>query len=203
MRAISTVRRRRRSRAWRAHPIRRSRRSGTTCSRIFICAAAGRKMPNAKRPRVAGWSRGVRADARLLLTMCCAVGVGCRAAPTTTSQVAALPQHVLIVTIDTLRADHLGCYGYANIATPNMDRLAREGAMALAATVPAPITRPSHISIFTGLYPAQHGIRDNISRALDRDVPTMAEAFKAAGFETAGFVSSIVLSRQSGLARGF
>lgn len=114
-----------------------------------------------------------------------------------------LPRHVLIVTIDTLRADRLGCYGNREVATPNFDRVAREGALAVEATVQAPITRPSHISIFTGLYPAQHGIRDNISRALAPDVPTMAEAFKAAGFDTAGFVSSIVLSRQSGLARGF
>ena len=107
------------------------------------------------------------------------------------------------MTIDTLRADHLGCYGDDRIATPNIDRLAREGAIVLEATVPTPITRPSHVSIFTGLYPAQHGIRDNISRALAPDIPTLAEAFKAAGFETAGFVSSIVLSAQSGLARGF
>ena len=84
-----------------------------------------------------------------------------------------------------------------------MDRLAREGAMALEASVHVPMTRPSHVSILTGLYPAQHGIRDNISTALAADVPTLAEAFKAAGFRTAGFVSSIVLSRQSGLGRGF
>src|SRR5262249_51192306 len=87
--------------------------------------------------------------------------------------------------------------------TPKLDRLAREGALAVDAMAPAPITRPSHVSLFTGLYPAEHGIRDNISRALAADVPTMAEAFKAAGYETAGFVSSIVLSRQSGLGRGF
>ena len=110
---------------------------------------------------------------------------------------------MLIVTIDTLRADHLGIYGNPAVATPNMDRWAREGAIALNATVHAPLTRPSHISIFTGLYPAQHGIRDNISRALAPDVPTLAEAFKAAGFKTAAFVSSIVLSAQSGLGRGF
>jgi arylsulfatase A-like enzyme/Flp pilus assembly protein TadD len=110
---------------------------------------------------------------------------------------------VLIITIDTLRADRLGCYGSDRAETPNMDRLAREGAMAPEATVPAPITRPSHVTIFTGLYPAQHGIRDNISRALAPDVPTLAETFKTAGYETAGFVSSIVLSGQSGLGRGF
>jgi choline-sulfatase len=114
-----------------------------------------------------------------------------------------LPDHVLIVTVDTLRADRLGVYGGRGVETPNMDRLAREGAMAPEANVQAPLTRPSHVSLFTGLYPAQHGIRDNISPALAADVPTMAEAFKTAGFRTAGFVSSIVLSRQSGLGRGF
>src|SRR5262249_25569048 len=115
----------------------------------------------------------------------------------------ALPQHVVIVTIDTLRADHLGCYGDERIATPNIDRLAREGAIALEATAPTPITRPSHVSIFTGLYPAQHGIRGHIARVLAPNSRTLAEASKAAGFETAGFVSSIVLSAQSGLGRGF
>jgi choline-sulfatase len=141
----------------------------------------------------------VRADVGLLVAAWCATS--CVARDPATAP--ALPQHVLIVTIDTLRADHLGCYGDERIATPNIDRLAREGAIALEATVPTPITRPSHVSIFTGLYPAQHGIRDNISRALAPDIPTLAEAFKAAGFETAGFVSSIVLSAQSGLGRGF
>lgn len=141
----------------------------------------------------------MRAEIALFVAACCVTGC-------TTQDSAvqpARPQHVLIVTVDTLRADHLACYGDERIATPNIDRLAREGAIALDATVPAPITRPSHVSIFTGLYPAQHGIRDNISRALAPDVPTLAETFKAAGFDTAGFVSSIVLSAQSGLGRGF
>ena len=141
----------------------------------------------------------MRADLGLLVAAWCATGCVLRDPATAP----ALPRHVLIVTIDTLRADHLGCYGDERIATPNIDRLAHDGAIALEATVPTPITRPSHVSIFTGLYPAQHGIRDNISRALAPDIPTLAEAFKAAGFETAGFVSSIVLSAQSGLGRGF
>ena len=141
----------------------------------------------------------MRADLGLLVTVCgLSACVARDPAPAPPS-----PQHVLVVTIDTLRADRLGCYGAHDVATPNMDRLAREGAMAIEATVPAPITRPSHVSIFTGLDPAQHGIRDNISRALAPDVPTLAEAYKTAGFETAGFVSSIVLSAQSGLGRGF
>ena len=66
-----------------------------------------------------------------------------------------------------------------------------------------PLTRPSHISLFTGLYPAEHGIRDNVSPPLGGKVPVLAEILQQNGFKTAAFVSSIVLSRQSGLARGF
>ena len=139
---------------------------------------------------------------RLLVAAVVAMLGGCTPHPPVAFAPAA-PQHVLIVTIDTLRADRLGCYGSTSVLTPHLDRLARDGAIAPEATVQAPITRPSHVSLFTGLYPAQHGIRDNISRALAPDVPTLAEAFKAAGFKTAGFVSSIVLSAQSGLGRGF
>jgi arylsulfatase A-like enzyme/Flp pilus assembly protein TadD len=113
------------------------------------------------------------------------------------------PQHVLVVTIDTLRADRLGAYGATDVATPAIDRLAREGGLAAEALVHVPLTRPSHVSIFTGLYPSQHGVRDNISPPLAATVPTLASVFKAAGFHTSAFVSSIVLSAQSGLARGF
>ena len=110
---------------------------------------------------------------------------------------------VLFITIDTLRADRLGVYGATNVETPNMDLLAREGAWARHSTVHVPLTRPSHISIFTGRYPAGHGIRDNVTPALAADVPLLAERFHREGFSTAAFVSSVVLTRQSGLARGF
>ena len=113
------------------------------------------------------------------------------------------PRHLVLVTIDTLRADHLGCYGNRDVETPHLDRLAREGALALDMSVQVPLTRPSHTTILTGLYPAEHGIRDNVSPALGAEVPTLATRLKGAGFETAAFVSSVVLSRQSGLARGF
>jgi arylsulfatase A-like enzyme/Flp pilus assembly protein TadD len=112
-------------------------------------------------------------------------------------------RNLLFITIDTLRADRVGVYGAKNVATPNLDRLAREGALARHATVQVPLTRPSHISIFTGRYPAEHGIRDNVAPALGQDVPLMAETLKAAGFATGGFISSIVLARPSGLERGF
>jgi choline-sulfatase len=115
----------------------------------------------------------------------------------------AAARNLVLVTIDTLRADRLGCYGSADVATPNLDRLAREGALASEATAHVPLTRPSHVSLFTGLLPSSHGIRDNVSPALLPQVPTLASILKQAGFRTGAFVSSIVLSRQSGLDRGF
>lgn len=118
-------------------------------------------------------------------------------APTPTAR------HVVVVTIDTLRADRLGAYGNTTVATPHMDRLAQQGAIALHAAAHVPLTRPSHVSLFTGLYPSEHGLRDNVSPPLASDVPLFADLLKQQGFETAAFVSSIVLSKQSGLARGF
>jgi arylsulfatase A-like enzyme/Flp pilus assembly protein TadD len=115
----------------------------------------------------------------------------------------AVAENVLLITIDTLRADRVGVYGATTVETPNLDRLAREGAFARHATAHVPLTRPSHVSIFTGLYPAEHGIRDNVSPALAPDVPLLAERFKAQGHATGAFVASVVLTRQSGLARGF
>ena len=110
---------------------------------------------------------------------------------------------VLIVTIDTLRADRVGVYGAKNVETPNIDRLAAEGTWAPQADVHVPLTRPSHVSLFTGRYPDEHGVRDNISPPLAPDVPVLAERFQRAGTPTAAFIASAVLDRQSGLARGF
>jgi choline-sulfatase len=109
----------------------------------------------------------------------------------------------VLITIDTLRADRLGAYGNTTVATPNLDRLAREGAMALHTSAQVPLTRPSHVSLLTGLYPAEHGIRDNVSPPLRPGVPLLAEILQQRGFRTGAFVSSIVLSKQSGLGRGF
>jgi arylsulfatase A-like enzyme/Tfp pilus assembly protein PilF len=112
-------------------------------------------------------------------------------------------RNLVLVTIDTLRADRLGAYGNTTVATPNLDRLAREGAIALHASAQVPLTRPSHVSLLTGLYPAEHGIRDNVSPPLRPGVPLLAEILQQRGFRTGAFVSSIVLSKQSGLGRGF
>src|SRR5262249_44805649 len=93
--------------------------------------------------------------------------------------------------------------GARRAATPTIDRLALEGAWAPQADVHVPLTRPSHASLFTGRYPAEHGVRDNVSAPLAADVPLLAEAFQRAGWRTAAFLASTVLDRQSGLARGF
>lgn len=143
---------------------------------------------------------------RAVLAVAALLAAACSPTSSPASSSTAAPRearHLVIVTIDTLRADRIGAYGNANVATPNIDRIAQQGALALHAAVHVPLTRPSHVSLFTGLYPSEHGIRDNVSPPLAKDVPLLAEILKQRGFRTAAFVSSIVLSKQSGLARGF
>ncbi|HXY42019.1 MAG TPA: sulfatase-like hydrolase/transferase, partial [Vicinamibacteria bacterium] len=111
--------------------------------------------------------------------------------------------NVLLITIDTLRADHLGVYGYALARTPNIDRLAAEGVRCADAVSAAPITMPAHSSIMTGLLPPAHGVRDNGAYALGDDNVTLAERLKAAGYTTQAFVSAIVLARRYNLNQGF
>jgi len=112
-------------------------------------------------------------------------------------------QNVLLITIDTLRADHLGCYGDRGAATPVLDDLARRGVRFATAIVQAPLTAPSHASILTGRTPPRHGVRDNGTFVLPEDVPTLAGAFRASGYQTAAFISGFPLERRYGLARGF
>jgi len=113
------------------------------------------------------------------------------------------PPNLLLVTIDTLRADRVGAYGCRSVETPAMDRLAREGVLVEDATVQAPQTRPSHVSIFTGLLPHEHGIRDNHSAPLRGDLPTLATILHASGYDTAAFIGAYPVSADSGLDRGF
>jgi arylsulfatase A-like enzyme len=113
------------------------------------------------------------------------------------------PTSILLVTIDTLRADRLGCYGDAVARTPNADALARAGVLFEAAYTPVPITLPAHVSILTGLLPPAHGVRGNGAFALGPGPATLAEAFKARGRRTAAFIGGFPLARRFGLARGF
>jgi choline-sulfatase len=111
--------------------------------------------------------------------------------------------NVLVITIDTLRADRVGCYGFALAHTPAIDGLAREGVRCTNAASSAPITLPAHCSIMTGLYPPAHGVRDNGNYALSTEADTLAERLSAAGYRTAAFVSAEVLARRYGLDQGF
>ena len=111
--------------------------------------------------------------------------------------------NVLLVTLDTTRADHIGAYGYATAKTRYLDGLAREGVMFTHAYAHAPITLPSHASIFTGLLPPVHGARNNGNFYVPERLPTLTTALKDAGYRTGAFVSSFILDRRYGLARGF
>jgi choline-sulfatase len=113
------------------------------------------------------------------------------------------PLSVLLVTLDTTRADRLGCYGHPGGATPRLDALARRGVIFGQAYAHVPLTCPSHASLLTGRLPPHHGVRDNGGYVLGPDLPTLAERFAAAGHRTAAFVSAFVLDRRFGLARGF
>src|ERR687897_851584 len=111
-------------------------------------------------------------------------------------------RNVVIITIDTLRADHVGAYGYGAARTPAMDGLAREGVRFERAYATAPITLTSHASLMTGRYPPGHGARHNGLR-VKADVPLLAELFQRAGFRTGAFVGAFPLDRRFGLERGF
>jgi choline-sulfatase len=113
------------------------------------------------------------------------------------------PPNVLLVTIDTVRADHIGAYGYAKGATPTMDRLAREGVRFADATTQAPLTGPAHAAILTGQYPARIGVRDNATTTIPAGTATIAELFKGRGYRTGGFVGAFVLGPEYGFAQGF
>ncbi len=110
---------------------------------------------------------------------------------------------VILITVDTLRADHLGCYGDAAIGTPATDALARDGVMFTRAIAQVPLTAPSHAAILTGTYPEWNGLRDWSDHGMRADVPTLAEIFKRRGYTTAAFVSAFVLDSMWGLDRGF
>jgi choline-sulfatase len=111
--------------------------------------------------------------------------------------------NLLLVTLDTTRADRIHAYGFDGVETPNLDRLAREGVLFEQAVSPAPLTLPAHSSIFTGAFPPAHGVRDNGGFFLDDRETTLAERLQAGGFTTGGFVGAYVLDHKWGIAQGF
>jgi len=111
--------------------------------------------------------------------------------------------NIILFTIDTLRADHLECYGYDKVKSPQINRLANEGILFEHNIVQAPLTLPSHSSILTGTYPLHHGIRDNGGFYLDENHLTLAESLKNKGYATGAFVAAFVLDSRWGLDQGF
>jgi arylsulfatase A-like enzyme/Flp pilus assembly protein TadD len=150
------------------------------------------------------------APAAVVWALIALLGAGCAPKPSKSPPPAlpepprrAGPDRVVLISIDTLRADYVGCYGSRGARTANLDRLARRGVRFETAISPTPLTLPSHASLLTGLDPIHHGIHANAVFRLEEGIPTLAEAFRAGGFATAGFVASVVLDRTYGLDRGF
>ncbi|MCX6571286.1 MAG: sulfatase-like hydrolase/transferase [Candidatus Aminicenantes bacterium] len=111
--------------------------------------------------------------------------------------------NVILITVDTLRADKVGCYGNANVATPTMDAFAARGIRYERCISQTPLTLPSHTTIMTGTLPIFHGVRDNGGFVVPSELVTMAEVFKAKGYDTAAFVAAYVLDSKWGLNQGF
>ena len=110
---------------------------------------------------------------------------------------------VILITIDTLRADHVGCYGAQTVKTPTLDALAHDGVVFERAISQVPLTWPSHAVILTGTYPFQNGVQDFTGQPLAQQFRTVSQTFQQAGYATGAVVSAFVLDRSWGLARGF
>jgi arylsulfatase A-like enzyme/tetratricopeptide (TPR) repeat protein len=111
--------------------------------------------------------------------------------------------NIVLISLDTTRADHLGSYGYAGARTPATDALAHGGVLFAQAATPAPLTLPAHSSLMTGFYPTYHGVRLNGTAALSQSNTTLAEALSRHGYQTGAFVGAFVLDGRWGLNQGF
>ncbi len=144
-------------------------------------------------PREAGAGLGRSAFPRVLLALALLLAACARTEK---------PRHLLLVTLDTTRADRLGAYGGSPDVSPTFDALAREGALFERAYAPVPCTLPSHSTLLSGLEPPRHGVRMN-GRILPEDVRTLTQRLSGAGFVTGAVIGSSVLDSTAGLSRGF
>lgn len=110
---------------------------------------------------------------------------------------------VILISVDTLRADHLPAYGYTHIETPAIDGLVGDSVLFQRAFAQAPLTLPSHASVMTGLLPPHHGVRENVGFRLGEEETTLAEVLRENGYETGAFISSMVLRKATGIGQGF
>ena len=111
--------------------------------------------------------------------------------------------NVVFVSVDTVRADYLQLYKSSGVETPNLASLAKDGILFEKVISQIPYTLPSHATMFTGLHPVAHGVRDNVEDILGKGIHTIAETFQKNGYNTAGFIGSMVLNRSTGLSKGF
>jgi len=111
--------------------------------------------------------------------------------------------NLILITVDTLRADRIATYGYGLGKSPNIDRLAREGTLFLDGYASVPLTLPSHTTFLTGTTPPYHGVHDNGAYTLAEEKTTIAEYLSSAGYETGAIVSSFQLNSRFGLSQGF
>jgi arylsulfatase A-like enzyme/cytochrome c-type biogenesis protein CcmH/NrfG len=139
---------------------------------------------------------------RLAATLAIASLVACRAATPPTPPTSSAP--VVVISIDTLRSDHLGVYGYTAGATPAIDALRRDSVLFTHAYSHVPLTLPAHVSLLSGTLPGEHGVRDNVGYAVAPALaPWLPSLLAGHGYATGGFVSSFVLRHATGVARGF
>jgi len=171
-----------------AHEISRLRSHGVcfAVSALLALATTGCGKQEAPLARLvpAGWAAAERASVRSALP----VSKG---------------KNLILITIDTCRADRLACYGNPAIRTPNIDAIAANGVQFAHAVCQAPTTLPSHCSIFTGLYPTGHGVRDNGRFRLDDSALTLAEVLHEHGYRTGAFIGAFPVAARFGLAQGF
>ena len=113
------------------------------------------------------------------------------------------PTNLLLVTVDTLRADRLGCYGYQKAETPHVDALAGKGVLFEQTIAQVPVTLPSHASLLTGTFPPTHGVRDNVTFQVNSENLTLAEVLSEQGYHTGAFIGAFPLHRRFGLDQGF
>ena len=146
-----------------------------------------------------------------LAAACCAIsacsGVGAKRSIANRSEAFAKPRNLLLISVDTLRADHLGCYGYPRPTSPEIDAFARGGSLVTTAFAASPHTAPSHMSMFTSQYPFEHGILSQYEGAFRGTASTLAEVLQRAGYDTAAFVGisgpGFHFGPDAGHARGF
>ncbi len=139
----------------------------------------------------------------LLPGLLAVIGLGLAGAWWATTRAPSGPVNVVVITLDTLRADRVGAYGYAAGRTPHLDALARAGVRFDDAVSASPITGPAHAGLLTGRYPARLGVRDNATTPVPDSAVTLAEMLAANGYDTGGFIGAFILDRPYGFAQGF